>query len=90
MSAVYDLVVKALAEAATSQAASRKIIVNPDDFEALKTELGHADQLENKHGVPHGSLWTPGSWLLRVPIFAEAWVPAGSVVLEERNHRWFT
>lgn len=87
MSAVYDKVVKALRSSANQQG-DRRIMVHPDDFSELIIELGHTDQLEQKHGVPLGTIWTPGAWLLQVPIVKEEKLPRGEVVLEVKTWEW--
>lgn len=87
MSKFYDKVVKALASASNKQG-DRIIYIHPSDFDTLVRELGHLEQLHNQHGVPVGTLWTPGSWLLQVPIMKEPKLPKGSVVLEVKTWEW--
>jgi hypothetical protein len=87
VSDVYEKVVKALRSSANQQG-DRRIMVNPADYDELIIELGHNDKLEKRHGVPMGTLWTPGSWLLQVPIVKEEMMPAGEVVLEVKTWEW--
>ena len=96
MSELYDKVVTALAEHAhrlevarqeerntaddLNQTVMRAIKVHPSDWEDLRVELGIPGV--TPVGMREGHLWTPGAWLLNIPLIQDELVPQGDVILE--------
>ena len=80
MSAIYTKITAALLQSTQIRGKTKvRIVMNSEDWEALKEELGQAER---------DKMWTPGSWLLGTDVVIRDYVPRGDVAIEVLEVIW--